>query len=326
MPRLPLSFALTENARTQPILDGAVTIEGVDIMATGLFPSVLFWRQLKFGDFDVSEMSLSSLMISTSHGPTPWLALPIFTTRVFFHTDMIVRSDSGIRVPADLRGKRVGVPEYQQTRAVWTRGVLQHEFGVAPHEIQWFMERTPDRSHGGSTGFKVPAGIDLSYVSADTDLGSMLLSGELDAAVHHFSMPTIIDRAFVNLSGRSEVRKLFPDPIAEAKRYYDATGIYPINHCVVIRRFLAERHPELVLQIYDAFVTAKNVSDARRANLLEPYLTTGGLEALPADPLPYGIAACRGILETLTGYIAEQGLTDRKIGLDEIFALPTLSR
>lgn len=331
MSKLQLSVALSVNARTKPLLDGEVDVDGIDIMATGLFPSVLFWRQLKFAEFDVSEMSLSSLMIATSHGETPWLAIPIFTTRVFFHTDIIVRANSGITVPADLRGKRVGVPEYQQTRAVWVRGALQHEFGVAPQEIRWFMERTPERSHGASTGFQVPAGVDLTYVSPDRDLGSMLLSGELDAAIHHFSTPTLIDRALVNVRGRPEIRPLFPDIRAEARRYYTATGIYPINHCVVLRRSLADRHPEVVLQLYDAFVRAKEIAAARAGDLAAPYVETGALSAqassaLRTDLLTYGIKQPRAVLETLCDYLVEQGLTSRRIVLDEIFAASTLTR
>jgi len=327
--KLRLSAALTINDRTRPILDGRVTLDDFDLITTGLFPSVLFWRQLKFSEFDVSEMSLSSLTIATSHGPTEWAAIPVFPTRVFFHTDMIVRADAGIAVPADLRGKRVGVPEYQQTRAVWVRGALQHEYGVAPHEIRWFMERTPEISHGGSTGFAAPPGIDLTYVPPDKDLGSMLLSGELDAAVHHFSSKTLVDRALTDLTGRAEVRHLFGDTAAEAARYYAATGIYPINHCVVIRRALAQRHPELVLPLYQAFAQAKALVDARRDALLAPARETGVLPAeartaLAHDPLAYGIRQPRGVLETLTAYLVEQGLTKRRVALDEIFLPATL--
>jgi 4,5-dihydroxyphthalate decarboxylase len=324
-----LSAALTINPRTQPLLDGTVSVEGVDLIATGLFPSVLFWRQLKFEEFDVSEMSISSLTIATSHGPTPWVAIPVFTTRVFFHTDMIVRADAGIDVPADLRGRRVGVPEYQQTRAVWVRGALQHEFGVSAHDIAWFMERTPERSHGGSTGFEAPAGIDLTYVPPDKDLGGMLLAGELDAAVHHFSDPTLVDRGLTDVRGRTEIRPLFPDRTAEARRYFAATGIYPINHCVVARRSLLEREPDLATRLFDGFVRAKAVADGRRADLVTPYAESGVVSntahaALQTDLLAYGVAKPRAILETLMDYLVEQGLTSRRVALDEIFAPATL--
>src|SRR5215468_5909622 len=118
-PRLDLSVALSDNPNTRPLLDGRVEPEGIRLTASAVHPSEMFWRQLRFGEFDVSEMSMSSLLISTTRGPTPWVALPVFTTREFFHTRILVRTDAGIAAPADLRGKRVGVPEYQQTAAIW---------------------------------------------------------------------------------------------------------------------------------------------------------------------------------------------------------------
>src|ERR1700680_593638 len=140
-PKLELSLALSDNENTRPLLNGSMTAEGIRLIPTAVHPSEMFWRQLKFGDFDVSEMSMSSLLISTARGPTPWLALPVFTTREFFHTRMLVRANAGIATPADMRGKRVGVPEFQQTAAIWGRGVLEHEFGVKPREMEFFMER-----------------------------------------------------------------------------------------------------------------------------------------------------------------------------------------
>ena len=128
--KLQLSLAITSNPRTWPILDGTVQPDGIELVPTILHPSEMFWRQLRFADFDLSEMSVSSLMMARAGGDERWLGLPVFTTRKFFHTEIMVRRDSGIDKPADLKGRRVGVPEYQQTAALWTRGVLQHEFGV----------------------------------------------------------------------------------------------------------------------------------------------------------------------------------------------------
>src|ERR1700745_3756552 len=157
--RLVLSIALSDNPNTRPLIDGEVVPEGITLTPTAVHPSEMFWRQLKFAEFDVSEMSMSSLTIATSPGPTPWVAVPVFTTREFFPLRALVRVASGINKPEDLKGKRVGVPEYQQTAAIWGRGVLQHEFGVHPRDIEWHMERTPETSHGGSTGFKAPDGV-----------------------------------------------------------------------------------------------------------------------------------------------------------------------
>src|SRR6476646_7575148 len=134
--KLQFSLAISSNPRTWPIIDGSIAPEAIDLVPTVLHPSEMFWRQLSFAEFDVSEMSLSSLLIDVSHGNSLWKAFPVFTSRQLFHT--------GIEGPEDLKGKRVGVPEYQQTAALWARGVLQHEFGVSPKEIEWWMERTEE--------------------------------------------------------------------------------------------------------------------------------------------------------------------------------------
>ena len=169
---IQLSIGMPNNPRTWALLNGQVKAEGIDLIPSIVHPSELFWRQLRFADFDVSEMSFSSVIIAISQGDDRWVGLPIFTTRRFFHTGIMVRRDSGIETPADLRGRRVGVPEYQQTAALWNRGILQHEFGVSPTEIEFWMERTPDHSHGGATGFKPPPGVTINQIPPEKSIGS----------------------------------------------------------------------------------------------------------------------------------------------------------
>src|SRR5882757_2163708 len=154
--KLALSIAMSSNTRTWPILNGQAAADVIDLIPSVVHASELFWRQLRFADFDVSEMSFSSLIMARAKGDDRWVGLPIFTTRRFFHIDMMVRRDSGIETPAGLKGRRVGVPEYQQTAALWTRGILQHEFGVSPTEMEFWMERVPSHSHAGGVGFKAP--------------------------------------------------------------------------------------------------------------------------------------------------------------------------
>jgi 4,5-dihydroxyphthalate decarboxylase len=330
MASLSLSAALTVNERTQPLLDGSVAVEGVQLAPTALEPAEIFYRQLKFAEFDVSEMSLASLMIATATAPTDWVALPVFTIRAFFHTTILVRDDAGIATPRDLRGKRVGVPEYQQTRAVWQRGILQHEFGVDAREIAWFMERTPAVSHGGATGFTPPPGIRLTYVDATTDLGALLVSGEIDAALHHYTRPNIVDRAMTPIAGHPGIRTLFADPVAEGRRYFAKTGIFPINHCVVVRRSLVARHPWLPLNLYAAFAAAKARTIERRAASMEPLFAVGALPpgeraAATFDAFPYGLSGSRAVVETIAAYLFEQGLTPRVVAPDELFAASTMA-
>src|SRR3954452_21272434 len=152
MAQLPISLGFGSNVRTRRVLDGLIEPEGIELRSTAVHGSELFWRQLRFAEFDVSEMSLSSLLMLTASGKSPWWALPIFTSRQFFHTGILVRTDKGINKPEDLKGKRVGVPEYQQTAALWARGALKHEFGVDPMNCEWWMERVGELSHGGATG------------------------------------------------------------------------------------------------------------------------------------------------------------------------------
>src|SRR5579883_855890 len=178
---LALSIGITSNPRTWPIIDGTVKPDGVDLIPTVLHPSELFWRQLHFAEFAISEMSCSSFMIAIARGDTRFVGLPIFTTRRFFHTGILVRKSAGIATPADLKGKRVGVPEYQQTAALWARGVLQHEFGVRDRDVEWWMERVPELSHGGATGFKPPPGVTVKQIPLEKNIGAMLIAGELDA-------------------------------------------------------------------------------------------------------------------------------------------------
>src|ERR1043165_8945249 len=177
MNNIQLSIGITSNPRTWPIIDGAVKVEGVDLTPTVLHPSELFWRQLRFAEFDVAEMAMASLMMAKSKGDDRFVAIPVFTTRMFFHTRILVRKDAKIDKPADLKGKRVGVPEYQQTAALWTRGALQHEFGVRARDMEWWMERVPSHSHRSAVGFEPPAGVVIEQVPAEKNLASMILAG-----------------------------------------------------------------------------------------------------------------------------------------------------
>src|SRR5690242_10841568 len=142
MADLQLSLVMGSNPRSEPVLSGAVKPEGIELTTTRMHPSEIFWRQLSFAEFDVSEMSMSSYLMAVAGGNRDWVGLPVFTSRKFFHTWAWVRTAAGIERPEDLKGKRVGVPEYQQTAALWSRGALKHEWGVDPMDVEWYMERT----------------------------------------------------------------------------------------------------------------------------------------------------------------------------------------
>ncbi len=329
MKRLPLSIAFVPNPRTWPILDGTVKPEGIDLICTPGVPGEIFWRQLKFGDWDVSEMSFSSLMIAVAKGDDRFVGLPIFTTRRFFHAHVLVRRDSGIEKPQDLKGRRVGVIEYQQTAALWTRGALQHEFGVSDKDMEFHMERTPDLSHGGATGFKAPPGVTLIQIPPEKNVGEMMLAGELDAAMHYRGWKASVNRSTADLRGSAKIRTLFPDPQAEGVRYFEKTGLYPINHGMCIKREIVEREPWVVLNLMRAFERAAEIADAQRAEHIEPHIEAGLLpasarEAAKRSVIRHGIVANRRVLETAAQYSLEQGLTPRLMRLDEVFAASTM--
>jgi 4,5-dihydroxyphthalate decarboxylase len=322
---LSLSVGLTPNLRTRPTLDGMY------MTCLELHPSELFWRQLKFAEFDVAEMSMSSMLMAIAGGDDRFIGLPIFTTHYFFQNWILVRKDSGIEKPEDLAGRRIGVPEYQQTAALWSRGVLEHEFGVAPKDMEFWMERTPDISHGGSTGFTAPEGVTVNRIPAETNMGEMLLAGELDATLLYLPGGNLVDRSTADLFNHPNFGPLFPDPHAEGKRYYAKTGMYPMNHGMVIKRELAEKHPWAVLNIFKAFEDAANFGDQQRKAMMINHIETGLLppeaEAAIATPLiKHGVVANRKELEAIALYSFEQGLTPRQLKLEEMFAASTLDK
>jgi 4,5-dihydroxyphthalate decarboxylase len=329
--KLQLSLGIASNPRTWPILDGRVKPDGIELVPTILHASELFWRQLRFADFDISEMSFSSLMMATARGDDRWVGLPIFTTRRFFHNDIMVRRDSGIEKPSDLKGRRVGVPEYQQTAALWTRGILQHEFGVSAPDMEFWMERVPSHSHAGGVGFKAPPGVTIHQIPIEKSLGSMMVSGELEAAIHYLRHDNLVDRSTVDLPKHPDIKYIFPDPVAEGVRYFRKTGIYPINHGMVVKREIADKHPWVILNLMKAFDKANAIADAERMEHVDYHVAAGVIsqenaKALQEPVLRHGIKANRKILETAAKMSFEQGLTPRLMKLEEVFAASTMEQ
>lgn len=323
---LRLSIGMADNPRTRAIFDGRVKPDAIDLICTSIHASELFWRQLRFGDFDVSEMSLSSLMMAVAGGDDRWVGIPVFTTRRMFQVGTLVRKDSGIDKPADLKGKKLGVPEYQQTAALWTRGFLQHEYDVHPRDIEFWMERNDDHSQGSAVGFKPPDDVKLSFIPNDTNLGEMMLEGKLHGALRYLAgTNNLVDRSTLDLYNHPDFKTLFPDPHAEGVRFFKKTGIYPINHGMVIKREIAEKHPWVVLNIYKAFQKANELAEKARKDAVAYHLETGLLsadagKALAVPLIRHGIEANRKVLETAAQYSFEQGLTPRLMTLEELFA------
>ena len=335
MPRIKLSFISGANERVAALLDGTVEPEGAQLLVTHSDPSETFWRQLKFQEFEISEMSLSSYLIAKSRG-FDMIALPVFPARRFMHAQLSYHVDSGVKRPIDLTGKRIGVGEYQQTAALWLRGVLEHDFGVSQYKVHWYMERTEELSHGGATGFTPPKGISFNRIPPDKSLASMLVAHEIDAAPVHRAFQrgsNIIDRStHIRAAGGdwTKIKPLFPDAIAEGERFFKAHGYIPANHAYVIRGDVHRQHPWLAFNLYKAFVKAKEIAQEKLAESIPSGLIFGAeylkttREIFGADPFPYGVKPNREMLQTIIDYSHEQGLTPEKLKIEDLFAPSTL--
>jgi 4,5-dihydroxyphthalate decarboxylase len=328
MADLTLSFVSNFNERVEPLMSGAVKADGIELIPTYSHPSETFWRQLKFQEFHVAEMSMSSYLIARSRG-VDMIAIPVFPSRRFFHAEQSYHIDSGIQEPGDLIGKRIGVGEYQQTAALWARGVLDHDFGVSQYKVHWYMERSEELSHGGATGFSPPPGISFQRIPPEKSLASMLapIAGPLTRAVN------VIDRSTHIRAGDadwSKVKPLFPDQIAEARRFYAAHRFVPVNHTYIIRGDVYRQHPWVAVKLYDGFVKAKVLATETLLQRIPAALFFGPeylaqtREVLGEDPFPYGAKANTAMLDTIIAYSHEQGLTPRPMKVEELFAKETL--
>lgn len=324
MSKVHLSFALRPNPTVQHIFDGRIGIEGVELTVSSVTPPDLFWRQLRYAEFDMSEMSMSSLLMSWLAGDDRWVALPVFPERRFFHTRTIVHRNSGIEGPEDLVGKRIGVPDYQQTAALWTRGMLQHDFGVKPTDIKWYGERTSDLSHGGATGFTPPADVSFQHIPEDSSQADLLRRHELDGSVLYLWYRTMLDRTSGPLP-LELVRPLFEDVPAEGRRCFDKWGFIPVNHCFVIKSEIVKRHPWIVLNAFKAFAAAKDAYYADLAVLAEPFRNTGLVDTagFETDLYPYGVKGNTAMLDALSQMSYEQGLIPEQADIKQMFAEST---
>ncbi|HEX7233268.1 MAG TPA: ABC transporter substrate-binding protein [Candidatus Binatia bacterium] len=334
MPKLTLGFISAFNERVEPLMNGTVKAEGIELIPTYSHPAETFWRQLKFGEFEVAEMSMSSFLIAKSQG-ADMVALPVFPSRRLFQTELSYNMDSGIAKPEDLAGKKLGVAEYQQTAALWIRGILEHDFGVSQYKVHWYMERSEDMSHGAATGFKPPAGISFNRIAANKSLVSTLLENELDVA--HVASPFVLQANTLDRSSRivgkndwSKIRPLFPDRMAEGERFFKKHGFLPVNHTYIIRGDIYRKYPWVAFNLYSGFVKAKTLARDKLLETIPSALFFGAeymtktRQLIGDDPFPYGIKANQTMLDTITSYSHEQGLTPRQMKPDELFAEQTL--
>ncbi len=327
MSALSLSIACQAYDRVRALMDGRVAVEGCDLRYLRLGPEELFFRAFGHAEFDVSELSLSSYVMTLARGDAAYVAVPVFLSRMFRHSAIYVGTDRGIRAPGDLKGRLVGVPEYQVTAAVWVRGLLQDEYGVAPSDMRWRTGGLEQAGRREKLPLSLPAGIEIEPVAEGETLAGMLAAGELDAVVAPRA-PSCFVR------GEPGVGRLFPDYRRAEQLYFARTRLFPIMHVLGIRRSLLERNPWLASSVAKAFAQAKQIAMAELADgaalaVTLPWLAAE-LEASRAlmgeDYWPYGVEANRPTLEALTRYTFEQGLTQRRVGVDELFAPASVER
>jgi 4,5-dihydroxyphthalate decarboxylase len=321
---VPIAIACGNYDRTRAILDGRVTVEGCATTYLPLYPEEIFHRAFRFQEFDVSELSFSSYIRTVAAGTSAYIGIPAFVSRIFRHSGIYIRTDAGIRTPADLKGKRVGLPEYQITAVVWIRGMMQHEYGVLPTDIHWRNGGQEQPGRQERTPLKPIPGLDLEPLGPDETLVGLLRAGELDALFTARAPSSY-------LNGEPHIARLFPDTRAAEQAYYKKTGLFPIMHLVGIRKSLVGQHPWLPVSVYKAFCEAKalamtDLTDVNALMVTLPWLeaeTKETMATMGADFWKYGVHENMREIEALTQYLHEQGLVDRKVKVDELFAPST---
>jgi len=319
MAKLNLSVAIGEYDRTRALIDGSVAIDGVDPVYMPLVPEEIFFRAFRAAEFDICELSLSSYAIKTAQGDCPYVAVPAFVSRAFRHNAVYVRTDR-IKKPADLKGKKVGVPEYQLTANVWARAFLDDDYGVKPADIHWIRGGIAQPGRPEKLTVKLPAGVRLDNAPEDATISALLEAGEIDGFIAP-RPPSLIEKRHPHIGW------LFPDPVAAAKDYFKRTGLFPIMHVLGIRRALAEQHPWLPGAVLKAFEQAKRLAVEELADTTVAKVTLPFVEEMLRDARAfmgedfwsYGVAPNRKVLDYFLGQHHAQGLSSRRLSVDELF-------
>src|SRR5262245_39148573 len=321
---LPLSLSVCFYDRTAALFDGRVSIEGCDLNAVALEPEESFHRAFRFQEFDATEISMSSYLMTLARGDNHYVAIPAFVSRLFRHSSIYIRTDRGIRAAGDLKGRTVGVPEYQMTANVWVRGMLEEEYGVPPSAIKWRRGGLEEPGREERSPMQPPPGVDIASVPHDRSLSDMLEKGELDGVIGARA-PSCF------LRGAPNVARLFPNYPQVEEAYFKKTKLFPIMHAIGIRRTLAEQYPWLAVSVYKAFLKAKAlcVHELGQIGHLATTLPWPVHEYdrvrafMGEDFWPYGVHENHHALDTLARYSFEQGLSVRKLDVAEMFAKST---
>jgi 4,5-dihydroxyphthalate decarboxylase len=314
-----LTFACGDYDRTQPLIDGTIKPEGLELNWLTLPHGEIWRRMLNYYEFDASELSLSSYLIARTLGK-PLIAIPVFPARAFRHSYIFVNAKSGIKEPRDLEGKKVGLAEFQQTATVWVRGTLQHEYGVDLEKIKWFIWTRQSRME-----IEIHKDYDVEQIPDGEKPDQWLIEGRLDAVICASLFPSF-------LRGHASIRRLFENSREVEAAYYRKTGLFPIMHTVAMREDLWREAPWIAISLFKAFQRAKELA-YQKIEDVSPYKISlvwfreplqEQLEILGEDPWPYGLSRNRKTVETLMAYLNEQGLASKRLPVEELFAPNTL--
>jgi 4,5-dihydroxyphthalate decarboxylase len=321
MEKLSLTVACGDYDRTHALQTGRVQAEGIRLTYIPLQAEEIFWRMGHHREFDLSEMSLSNHLTMISRGDSPFVAIPVFPSRFFRHSCVFINTESGIKGPADFKGKRVGAPEYSITAAVWIRGFLSDDYGVRAGDMTWFVGGQEEPGRKERVKLELPPEIQVGPIADDKTLNGMLESGEIDALISARSPSCFV-------KGSPKVHRLFPNYKDVEIEYYKRTKIFPIMHVLVIRKEVYDKNPWIARSLYKAFCEAKDyaMQNMHISNTLActlpwlPWEREQLREIFGPDWWPYGIEANRHVLEHLIRYMDEQGLLARSVRVEEVFA------
>jgi len=327
MSNLQLSLSCWDYDRTRALQNGDVKVKGIDLIYLPNEAEETFWRMVRHQEFDISEMSMSSYMIGMDKYECDYRAIPVFPSRVFRHSSIFINADSGICRPEDLKGKKIGVPEYQITASLWIRGILRDEYGVNPEEVIWYQggEEQPGRVE--KLKIELPENIELHYIGENQTLNEMLLNGEIDALITARAPSSFITHPH-------KIKRLFENYKEVEQEYYKKTGIFPIMHTIVIKKEILEKYPWVAQNLYQAFEEAKKkcFSDLNQTVALKtslPWLNHHMQETkgvMGEMFWPYGIEENRHTLEKMVEYSYNQGLISKKFNLEDLFITSTFDK
>jgi 4,5-dihydroxyphthalate decarboxylase len=319
MRRLPLSIATTDYDHFRDFRLGAVQAEGIDTTWSMLGHHEVFARFTFNREWDAAELSFAKFMAQVTRKNADIVGLPVICSRLFRFSSFYVNKNSKIRGPKDLKGKKVGSPEWAHTAAVYMRGWLSDEHGVGLKDIHWHQAGANEAGRIEKVELSLPKGVKLTRV-ADRSLSDMLAAGDIDCAI--IARPPDCFRA-----GHPDVVRLFPDYWEMEESYYARTGVWPIMHIIALQKRVLDDNPWVARNLYNAFLASKNRSVER---LSDPAVSRYPLAWLPAyarkmrdlfdgDAFPYGIEANRQTWEQMARYSFEQGIAHRHVKPEDMF-------